>query len=817
MIKIMLKPFFKRFLGLFISMAFVSMLSIALLCTFGSTIANLRSTYSAYLEEYGDVDEQISTNFTSRAKLLSFVDEIEEVEAADARITMDAYMKKDDGRTIVTRIFSFHASENKVFKRYVLDSVPKSKEYVNISIIRKFAANNNIKLGQTIEIGYFNMFIPFYVNEIVETSEGIYPRANDYIWSDNQDFGYLYVNEVDLNHALLNLGDLIKEKLENDPEFKEQYEEIVAITGITFPDLRDIDENFVSMFANQILAKNVSGNGSEEIMNKITDFLTNKKEVTIKSKTIGENLPYRMYMQNAVKQLTVAAIFLPLFFYSVTMVVISLFMNQIIKTMTSQIGVMMSVGIDKREIVGLFLIFGLLMAIVAGILGAIVGYGLNVLLANIMISVYSIPTIKRSLYGAVVFCAIVALLVFAELATFLSCKAIFKITPKDAVISNESKRKKLPKHLNRAIEKAPMNVKLGINSIAQNKKRFFISAFAMFASMVLILLSCFFYVAKEEMIDQSVERRLSFDCQVYLTAKAEDSMIEDLKKQPSIKELEDCYYTYLQAGTAENPVYLECLAISPDAGHLVNIPSSNGYGELKVQEDGIILTKTDAKKLGVGKGDSITINNKQLVVTDISYQYFHPITYMSKTQMDKLEAQNVVSSFLVNVNDKTAFLNYLSDNNNQCLTVFTRSLSKDLHGIFNAINVFIYIMVGFSLGMSFLILLIMSENALMEQERSLSVMRAIGFTIMDISNFWTIQSVLQLILATVLAIPAGMGVSMILFTLCSSPSQIYPFIPDWRVMLLAFGFVFLVVLACHIISMLSIKKWNLADNTRSRE
>lgn len=797
-------------------MVFVSLLSIALLCTFGSTVVNLRSTYRTYLNDYGNIDEQISTRFCLREDLLSFTDQVEEVDKADARITLDAYLHKDNGRTIVSRIFSFNEEQNHVFKRYVLNSVQKDPEKINISICRKFAKNNNIVLGQTIELGYFNTYIPFYVNEIVETPEGIYPRANDYIWSDNQDFGYLYVDEIELNKGLLALAQKVIDKISNEPGFKEQYEAILKVAGITMPDLRTIDENFVSMFANQTIVRNKSGNGSDEIMNKITSIIESKG-IKIKTKTIGENLPYRLYMSNALKQLTVATIFLPVFFYSVTMVVIGLFINQIIKSMTSQIGVMMSIGIDKKQIVVLFLVFSLFMALAAGLLGSFAGYALNILMASILITTYSIPTITSSLYATIVVAAVVGLVIFSEITTLISCSAIFRITPKDAVISNEAKRKNLPKWLSKTIDKSPMNIKLGVNSIAQNPRRFFVSTFSIFASLVLILLSSFFFVSKEEMIDQSTKRRLSFDCQVYLTQRADEELITDLKSQPFIKDMEDCYYTYLKADNADNSIYVECLAIDMNAGKLIQIPSQSGYGEVRVKENGLILSKTDASRLGVKKGQTVLINNQQIEVTDISYQYFHPIAYMSKGQMDALNASNVVSSFLVNVTSEEAFLNYLTENNNQCLTVFTHSLSTDLHAIFNAVNIFIYIMIGFSLGMGFIILCIMSQNTLMEQQRQISVMRAIGFTVMDVSNLWTLQSVSQLIIAAILAIPTGVGVAMILFNFCSSPSQIYPFILDWRVILVALGFVFLVVVACHLISMLSMKRWNLADNTRCRE
>ena len=178
---------------------------------------------------------------------------------------------------------------------------------------------------------------------------------------------------------------------------------------------------------------------------------------------------------------------------------------------------------------------------------------------------------------------------------------------------------------------------------------------------------------------------------------------------------------------------------------------------------------------------------------------------------------DAVSTYLVDFTNKEAFANYLSEHKTASLAVYTQSLRADLTSIWTAVDVFIIILIIFSLGMGFVILTIMSQNSLMDQKRSISVMRAIGFRIMNISNIWTFTSILHTIFAMVFAIPAGIGTSLVLFKLASSANQIYPFIFDWKLVLMAIGFVLAIIIASHIISMFSIRKWNLADNTRSRE
>lgn len=810
MIRAIFWPFFKRFFGLFVSMVFVSMLSVGLLCCFGSTMLNVSKNYKDYINNYGDIDVLYATKYTLRESLET-INELEEVEESYSRLTLDAYVKKED-RSILARIFSYddENAHTKLFQRHILEETTKTTEngVYNISIARKYAKNNGFKLGDIIEIGYVNYFLQFYVSEIVETAEGIYPRANNYVWSDNFDFGYMYIAESELNRALEELAQHM------DEENPEGYE----ILGMQFPpNIHTIvqGQNYASLVGNQIMVKFKEGVNLQTAMDKIK-AVYDEEGVSIDSATEKKNLPHIVYMDHALEQVSIASIFLPVFFYTVTMIVVGLFLQQIIKTMTPQIGIFMSIGIDTSEIVKLFLLFAMIMGVVAGALGAGVGYALNILMSTIMRKTYSIPSISPSLNVLLTIGAIVGLIIFIIGTTLITTRAIFRITPKDATISNESKRKQLPKRLEKMIDKAPMNIKLGVNSIAQNPRRFFVSTFAIFASLVLILLSTLFSVSKNEMIDQSLNRRLNYDCQVYLIEKASDEFVQTIKDSETTKEVVDAYYTYVKVENNDRSVYLECLALNPGETELVTIPNSSGKKSLAVPEKGIIIPKSYAEQLRVRKGDTITLGNAQVKIVDISFQYFHPITYLSKEQMK--EVSNLyVSSFLVNVTNENDFLTFMRNENNRSLTVFTHSLSQDLHGIFNSVDIMIWIMVGFSVGMAFIILSIMSQNALLEQQRTLSVYRAIGFTILDVSNVWTLQSVFQLLLSCILAIPVALVSISILTKLASSASQTYPFVISVPTILIALGFVLLVVIACHLIAMFRISKWNLADNTRTRE
>ena len=97
MIKRMFWPLIKRFKGLFISMVFVSMLSLGLLMAFTNIYLNLQETYHHYNNTYHAPTVTVTTNFHDMHEDIDNVKKIEGVDKAEYRLTFDCYMKKDDG------------------------------------------------------------------------------------------------------------------------------------------------------------------------------------------------------------------------------------------------------------------------------------------------------------------------------------------------------------------------------------------------------------------------------------------------------------------------------------------------------------------------------------------------------------------------------------------------------------------------------------------------------------------------------------------------------------------------------------------------
>ena len=816
MIRLLLRSYIKRFISIFLALIFIGGLSAGIFNAFLSAKEHLTNDPNRFFNEYGYVDEQISLTLDERDEYMDLYD-VEGVESIDMRLSFDVHLRKSNGRTINSRILTYSNSDNEIMKRYVISELPRKEGEFNVAISNKYAQNNGFKVGDKITLTLYSLSYSFYINSIVDTIEGIYPRFNQYVWTDDYDFGYIYFLESDLNAFIKEYAPIVAAYMDLNPEFKTLFNNLIASTNLAPIDLENIDDNFASKIVNEIIIKNAPGYSEDVMKDKIDEYFNNKGIEPL-SMIKGKDTAPRRYMESVDHQLGISFIYLPIFFYVVITILVGLFIGQIIRQTTRNIGIMLSNGVSRRQIIYVLLAFSLLIAFIAILISIPIGYGFSSLIAYSMVKTYCVPLIGSSLSIPVILISAASLLVLVVAATLIASISIFRITPKDASINNDANRKSLPLKVEKRIQKMPFIAQNATNSILQNKRRFFISMFSIFASLTMILMCGFFLISKTELINQGCNKRMNYDCQVYLNSNNDMDLINDIKNEECVTKYLDCYYSYLEVKNKNGKSqYLECLAFNPDENNgMVNIPDIRGRNYLSLLDEGIIIPKGYAKELSVGKGDYIYINNVEVKVIGVSYQYYHPITYLSKTQFSALSV-SYVSSLLLNTNDEVKLSQIISNRTTQSLLVFTSSLEKNLHRIFDTLDVFLIIMIAFSLSITLVILFVMNKNALIEQIYQLSLYRAIGFKISTISKIFIFQHVFQFLIATIVAIPVSILSSDILFKLASSARQTYPFIFSIPIVLLALLFIIIVIAICHVASMHKVKKIDIANNLRSSE
>ncbi len=784
MIKKMILPLLKKHIGIFISMILVSILSISLLSGEASAIYNLNESYKIYKTDYKSMDIMISTDTFKRDDIdISLVDGVNEYIYRYTKDLYFGYNNNGNERIIYSRIYTYNDNDP-LIKRYSYSYGSFNNSYLNISLAKAFADLNNLKINDHINFYINDLKIPANIYEIVDAPETLFVTSYKYIWQDNKDFGYIYIN----NNELKRVVDLYKDDI-------------------------NLDEISDIFNANQILLSVKDQYNIDDVKSNLEEYLESNG-ITINDSIKESDSAYDIYIHTCVDQIKTAAIFLPVFFFLVTLVIILLFMNQIIKSMTKEIAIMISIGVKRIEIYGLFSLFILINTIISSIIGNIIAVFITRYTTKIFIDVYSFPTVTRGLNINFILLSIISIIVIGQIACFISCRKILNMNVTKAINNSRLINNKESKLARILTKNRSISFTLAINSIFKNKKRFFVSMFSTFATISIVLCALQLNNAISNLLSHTIDLRLSYDCQIYSNEIYEQSFIDDISSQDFIEDIEVCYFTYAKVKANDKEYYLKTLAIDLDSD-LVFIPN-NDNKRTNVLDKGIILSFSDAKNLGVSKGDNVFINNKAVKVIDISRQYYNMTEYMSKQQMDELGIE-YKSSLILNTNSEDKLLNYLAHTNNNSLAVFSSSLRTDLTSCFSSINSIVIVLIIFSLLIGLSILTIMSINQLSDDKKNISIMRVVGFRIRDISKYFLIQELLYIAIATIFAVPSTLLLTKILLGHISTYRQIYPFIIDIKIILLSILFSVIIIFISHIISMFKINKWNLSLNTRLRD
>ena len=383
MIRLLLRSYIKRFISIFIALVFISALSAGIFNAFLSAKEHLVNDSSRFFNEYGYVDEQISLKLDEREEYMDLY-EMEGVASIDMRLTIGVHLQKMDGKIINSKVITYSDNDNELMKRYIVSEIPRREKEYNIAISDKFAQSNNFKVGDQVKLTLSSVSHVFYINAIFDTVEGIYPNFNPYIWTDDYDFGYVYFLESDLSAFIKEYAPKIATLMLFDINLRTVFQNMMSSTNLAPINLNNIGDDFASSIVNEILIKNAPGYSEDYMKEKLDEYFENKGVEPI-SILKGDDTPSRKYMNSVDHQLGVSFIFLPVFFYVIIAILIALFIGQIIRQTTRNIGIMLSNGVSRKEIILLLLSFSLLIAFIAVLISIPVGYGISHLVAYSMV------------------------------------------------------------------------------------------------------------------------------------------------------------------------------------------------------------------------------------------------------------------------------------------------------------------------------------------------------------------------------------------------------------------------------------------------
>ncbi|MBR3324714.1 MAG: FtsX-like permease family protein [Clostridia bacterium] len=180
----------KKYLKILISMVIIISLGVALLFGLMNGVLSLRKSVDKFIKENNYPDIKILTNLEDIDKISDL--KKEKFKSIEYRLAINTIINKD------SQIFSVKAItyEDKDLKDfYINEEKDNNSGYYDVLVEKRFANDNNIKLGDTLKLKMGEENYEFCVSKIISVPETIGNVPINGMWVRINDYGNVYINK----------------------------------------------------------------------------------------------------------------------------------------------------------------------------------------------------------------------------------------------------------------------------------------------------------------------------------------------------------------------------------------------------------------------------------------------------------------------------------------------------------------------------------------------------------------------------------------------------------------------------------------------
>lgn len=719
-------------------------------------------TFDDYFVNSGTPDALISTE-VEEIDSLSYILEIDGVKKIDTRLIIDGNIETKEEKQFASRLITY--SKDGEYKLTIHQNKEIESDLPKISIYYSFAEFNNINPGDEITICSPLGSIECIVESTISTPETISCVKDDFSSYENYEFCYLYIS-------------------------KEEFNNIVPSIDMTNSILVYFDDG-------------LSLDKQKETLARIEESLGSS---LLSSNLIKDSSAFRKIDED-IETINVLCILIPGIVMLVTLGFSFIFIKIIIENQKNTIALLKSLGYSSKKVISIFVLFTILINILALILGAPLGY-LTIRLCVLLIAKAD-GVLSISMAFSPLLTVGLVLLVFSIgiIASLFTSKSISKIDP-STIKSSDIDNRETPK-IAKAIRTNPF-VKISLVSTLKNYKRLIIGALCMAFCIIAIGVGLEGVLANAYHADSVYGERFTYDLMV--RDFDEEDYLEIKSNVSGIKIIEPAaLFTTTVNGSKVN------VSSYPETNELVNLKDKNGTDILP--GDGVVIDEMYSVINKVNVGDKITLGSNEIEVTGVARELLNTYFYVSEqTAKDifskpincvYIKAENSediinIKNDIVSINS-TAYFTLLSEQN-RCLA--DRTVTMQL-------VMFVFAILSFLMGSLFIIN--MSIIDFNEKKSKYATLRALGASVNKICVVSLIENLLRLFFGIIVALPLSYVMCQVIVKQMSNQYRQYISVNYWGCILSAIGISLIYIIISYLVSKRKIRKMDILEKLNEVE
>jgi putative ABC transport system permease protein len=591
---------------------------------------------------------------------------------------------------------------------------------------------------------------------------------------------------------------------------------------------KEIDTNTEKLKSEEEKANVKIADGEAEIQEnrgKLNDIKKPDWYVLGRSANVG----YETYRQDSDRINNIGKSF-PLIFFLVSALVSLTTMTRMVQENRIEIGTFKALGYSRASIVSHYLIYALSASAIGSLIGISIGFRLfPPLIMNAYGSLYAIGDSLTPFNTSLALQASIIAVLFTSAAAVAATLDELREVPASLMRPKPPKSGKtiLLEKIGFIWKRFSFTKKVTARNIFRYKQRLFMTVIGIAACTGLMITG---FGLKEGIIgatEAQFSKIYRYDMQGTLSKSVDETKKNEIKEK-ALKDtnVKSILFTYSKNASAkiENSKSQDAYVVVPEDREAFNsyINLNIKDKELKLEDDGVILTEKLSKIINKKAGDTmeITLNDKviQAKVSAVTEHYIQHYIYMSPAYYEKLTGSTITfNSFYGLLNSKLE-----ADENNTSSTLksinsinsvgFKNNVHVDYNKSIDSINTVVLVLIVSAGVLAFVVIYNLTNINITERRRELATIKLLGFYNHELAAYIYRENMILTVIGSLSGILMGMLLNK--FVLYAAETNVIKFLQRISPIYFLYS-VLLTILFSVIVNLAMYKRFDKIDMIES--
>ncbi|ERI93700.1 efflux ABC transporter, permease protein [Clostridiales bacterium oral taxon 876 str. F0540] len=543
----------------------------------------------------------------------------------------------------------------------------------------------------------------------------------------------------------------------------------------------------------------------------------------------SENVGYETYRQDSDRIDNIGKAF-PLIFFLVAALVSLTTMTRMVQEKRIEIGTFKALGYSRASIVAHYLIYSLSASIIGSLIGISIGFRLfPPLIMNAYGSLYAIADNLTPFNTGIALQASLVAVLFTAIAAVAATLDELREVPASLMRPKPPKsgKKILLERINFIWKRLSFTKKVTARNIFRYKQRLIMTVVGIAACTGLMITG---FGLKEGIIgatEAQFNKIYRYDMQGTLNKSINEADKNDVK-QKALKDsnVKSILFTYSKNASAKgkNSKSQDAYVIVPENNAEFNsyINLNTKDQELKLQDDGVILSEKLSKLLNKKVGDTleITLNDKivEAKISGVTEHYIQHYIYMSQTYYHKITGSNITyNSFYgllksLSEEDESNTSSALKAISGVNSVGFKNNVHVDYNKSIDSVNTVVLVLIVSAGVLAFVVIYNLTNINISERRRELATIKLLGFYDHELAAYIYRENMILTVIGSIAGIVAGILLNK--FILVTAETNVIKFLEKISPIYFIYS-VLLTILFSVIVNLAMYKRFDKIDMIES--